>query len=104
MLHSARMLEVRKTETFGAWIGALRDREARSRILVRIDRLATGNPGQHRVLGGGVSELKIDHGPGYRVYYHQRGTTVVILLCGGTKTTQRSDIRTAQAMARQLET
>ena len=97
------MLEVRKTETFAAWIDTLRDREARSRILVRIDRLATGNPGQHRVLGGGVSELKIDHGAGYRVY-HQRGTTVVILLCGGTKSTQRSDIRTAQAMARQLET
>ena len=98
------MLEVRKTETFAAWIDTLRDREARSRILVRIDRLATGNPGQHRVLGGGVSELKIDHCPGYRVYYHQRGTTVVILLCGGTKSAQRSDIRTAQAMARQLET
>ena len=98
------MLEVRKTETFAAWIEVLRDRQARSRILLRIDRLADGNPGQHRVLGGGVNELKIDHGPGYRVYYHQRGTAVVILLCGGNKATQRSDIRTAQAMVRQLET
>lgn len=98
------MVEVRKTQAFDAWISALRDREARARILVRIDRLAAGNPGKHRVLVGGVSELKIDHRPGYRVYYHQRGATLVILLCGGDKSTQRSDIRTAQAMARQLET
>lgn len=88
---------------FDAWIAALRDRQARARILARIDRLATGNPGQHRVLGGGIGELKIDHGPGYRVYYHQRGTTVVILLCGGTKSTQRDDIRMAQALVAQLE-
>ena len=97
------MLEVRKTETFDAWIATLRDRQARARILIRIDRLAAGNPGQHRVLTGGVNELKIDHGPGYRVYYHQRGATVVILLCGGNKSTQRNDIRTAQAMVGQLE-
>lgn len=88
---------------FDAWIAALRDRQARARILARIDRLATGNPGQHRVLGGGIGELKIDHGPGYRVYYHQRGTTVVILLCGGTKSTQRDDIHMAQALVAQLE-
>lgn len=97
------MLEVRKTDAFDAWIAALRDRQARARILVRIDRLAAGNPGQHRVLAGGVVELKIDHGPGYRVYYHQRGTAVVILLCGGSKPSQRDDIRTAQALVRQLE-
>lgn len=97
------MFEVRKTGAFDAWIATLRDRQARARILVRIDRLAMGNPGQHRVLAGGVSELKIDHGPGYRVYYHQRGSTLVILLCGGDKQSQRSDIRSAQAMVGQLE-
>lgn len=98
------MVVVRKTEAFDAWISAFCDRQARDRILVRIDRLAAGNPGKHRILAGGVNELKIDHGPGYRVYYHHRGDAVVILLCGGDKSTQRSDIRAAKAIARQLET
>jgi putative addiction module killer protein len=97
------MFEVRKTDAFDAWIATLRDRQARARILMRIDRLGMGNPGQHRILPGGVCELKIDHGPGYRVYYHQRGTALVILLCGGDKRSQRSDIQSAQAMVQQLE-
>lgn len=98
------MVVVRKTEAFDAWISALRDRQARDRILVRIDRLAAGNPGKHRTLAGGVNELKIDHGPGYRVYYHHRGDALVILLCGGDKSSQHSDIRTAKTKVRQLET
>ena len=108
------MLEVRKTDAFATWFNALRDREAKLRIQVRIDRLAFGNPGQHRVLAeialqeghaltGGVGELKIDYGPGYRVYYVQQGETVVILLCGGHKGSQQTDIRTARSLARQLE-
>ena len=98
------MIEVRKTDAFNAWLDALRDRDARLRILVRIDRLAFGNPGQHRILAGGLCELKIDHGPGYRVYYVQRGHTLIILLCGGDKHSQQRDILTAGALARQLET
>ena len=98
------MIEVRKTDAFAVWFDALRDRETRLRIQVRIDRLAFGNPGQHRVLAGGVCELKIDHGPGYRVYYAQRGSTLIILLCGGEKHGQQRDIRKARALARQLET
>jgi putative addiction module killer protein len=85
------------------WFDALRDRDARLRIMVRIDRLAFGNPGQHRVLSGGVCEMKIDQGPGYRVYYAQRGETLAILLCGGDKRSQQRDIRAALAMAQQLE-
>ncbi|MEO6138654.1 MAG: type II toxin-antitoxin system RelE/ParE family toxin [Luteimonas sp.] len=96
-------MEVRKTDAFATWFNALRDRDARLRILVRIERLAFGNPGQHRVLSGGVCEMKIDHGPGYRVYYAQRGDVLVVLLCGGDKRSQQRDIRAAVAMAQQLE-
>lgn len=98
------MIEVRKTEAFAAWFTALRDRQARLRVQVRIDRLAIGNPGQYRALTGGVHEMKIDHGPGYRVYYVHRGEVLVVLLCGGDKRSQRKDIQTAIAMAQQLET
>ena len=97
------MIEVRKTEAFAAWFDTLRDHAAKARIQVRIDRLALGNPGNRRVLTGGVSELKIDHGPGYRVYYTQRRDVLIVLLCGGDKRSQRSDIEAAIAMARQLE-
>lgn len=97
------MIEVRKTEVFATWFAALRDREARIRIQVRIDRLAMGNPGQHRVLTGGVCEMKIDHGPGYRVYYARRGQAWVLLLCGGSKKTQNADIDVALALAKELE-
>lgn len=97
------MIEVRKTEIFAAWFSALRDRGARIRIQVRIDRLAMGNPGQHRVLTGGVCEMKIDHGPGYRVYYARHGDAWVVLLCGGSKKTQNADIDAALALAKELE-
>jgi putative addiction module killer protein len=95
VVYSTGMIEVRKTEVFAAWFNALKDRRARLLLQVRIDRLAHGNPGQTRALQGGVHELKIDHGPGYRVYYAQRGRTLVILLCGGDKRTQRKDIDAA---------
>lgn len=97
------MIEVRKTEIFADWFAALRDREARIRIQVRIDRLSMGNPGQHRLLTGGVCEMKIDHGPGYRVYYARHGDAWVVLLCGGSKKTQNADIDAAVALAKELE-
>lgn len=97
------MIEVRKTKAFAAWFDGLRDTQAKLRVQVRIDRLASGNPGQYRVLAGGVCELKIDHGPGYRVYYVQRGDVLIVLLCGGDKRTQRTDIAAALAMASMLE-
>jgi putative addiction module killer protein len=97
------MVEVRKTQVFEDWFISLRDRGARLRIQVRIDRLAFGNPGQHRVLTGGVCEMKIDHGPGYRVYYARHGDALILLLCGGDKASQAADIKAAKAMARELE-
>jgi putative addiction module killer protein len=96
------MFEIRKTETFARWIDELRDIHARARIQARIERLATGNPGDVRPVGEGVSELRIDYGPGYRVYYTKRGRTVLILLAGGDKRTQATDIKTALRLARNL--
>jgi putative addiction module killer protein len=96
------MLEVRQTGTFAAWFRGLRDRQAKARILVRIDRLSLGNPGDVRPVGEGVSELRIDYGPGYRVYFVQRGTSVVVLLAGGNKRTQRQDIGIALETARSI--
>ena len=80
----------------------LKDRQARARVQDRLLRLRYGNPGQHRILKGGVYELKIDYGPGYRVYYTQRGEVLVILLCGGDKTTQATDIKAATRMAKEV--
>jgi putative addiction module killer protein len=82
---------------FEDWLRGLRDVQARARIRVRIDRLSLGNAGDARPVGGGVWELRIDYGPGYRVYYAQSGTDIILLLCGGDKTTQAADIRLAQA-------
>jgi putative addiction module killer protein len=96
------MVEIRKTELFARWIDGLKDVRARARILVRIERLAAGNPGDVRPVGEGVSELRIDYGPGYRVYYTQRGQSAIILLAGGGKITQDKDIRTALRLARNL--
>ena len=96
------MFEVRKTETFAKWLDALKDIRARARILVRIERLVAGNPGDVKHLGGGVSELRIDYGPGYRVYYKKHGRQVVILLAGGDKRTQSKDIKTALRLADNL--
>lgn len=94
------MLEIRQTEIYAEWFASLRDRQARARIDVRIRRLSLGNPGDVRPVGEGVSELRIDYGPGYRIYFVQRGQQVVILLAGGDKRTQAKDIETAVALAR----
>jgi putative addiction module killer protein len=96
-------MRVEATAKFHSWINALKDRPVRARILVRIDRLAHGNPGRHRRLAAGVSELKIDVGPGYRVYYTQRGADLIILLGGGDKSSQTRDIEAALALARSLK-
>jgi len=87
------------TEDYSTWIDGLKDLAGRARIQARIARLADGNPGQHRVLSQGICELKIDAGPGYRVYYTMRGKVLVILLIGGDKSTQRTDIRRAKELA-----
>lgn len=88
---------------FDAWFARLRDRTARVRIQARIDRLSLGNPGQHRILASGLCELKIDHGPGYGVYYVERGRVLVVLLSGGDKRTQQQDIELATTLKRMLE-
>ena len=97
------MIEVRETERFSEWLKGLRDQVARARIAVRIRRLAFGNPGDVRPVGEGVSELRVDHGPGYRVYFTRRGEVLIVLLCGGDKSTQARDIRNARTMANDLE-
>ena len=96
------MLEIRKTEAYARWIDNLRDLQARARVQVRIERLAAGNPGDVKAVGEGVSELRIDYGPGYRVYFTKRGRKLVILLAGGDKTTQSADIKVALRLARNL--
>ena len=96
------MIEIRKTETYAKWIDGLRDLHRRARILARVERLAMGNPGDVKPVGEGVSELRINYGPGYRVYYTRRGRELVILLAGGDKSTQPRDIKTALSLARNL--
>ena len=96
------MIEVRQTEAFSKWLRKLRDRQARARIQTRIDRLQLGLAGDVRPVGEGVSELRIDYGAGYRVYFVQRGRELVILLAGGDKRTQNRDIKTAIELARNL--
>jgi putative addiction module killer protein len=96
-------MRVEMTEVYRDWIDAVKDRLIRARILVRVDRLVHGNPGQHRVLSDGVCELKIDVGPGYRVYYTEHAGVLVVLLAGGNKSTQQKDIRTAIALAKGLK-
>ena len=95
-------MEVRKTEIFAKWLGRLSDIKTRSRILARIERLADNNPGDVKPVGEGISELRIDYGPGYRVYYLMRRRELVILLAGGDKRTQASDIKTAIRLAKNL--
>jgi putative addiction module killer protein len=94
------VIEIRKTEFFADWLDGLRDLQGRARIQARIERLAMGNPGDVRPVGEGVSELRINCGPGYRVYYVRRGQELVILLAGGDKSTQAKDIKTALRLAR----
>lgn len=99
MEYNRLMIEIRQTLEYVTWFDGLKDRQARARIGVRIDRLALGNPGDVKPVGGGVSELRIDYGPGYRVYFAQRGNTLVILLAGGDKRTQEQDIKAALKLA-----
>jgi len=96
------MIEVRRTEVYAKWLDGLRDVRARARVLVRVERLAAGNAGDVRPVGEGVSELRIDYGPGYRVYFKKQGRTIVMLLAGGDKRTQSRDIETALRLARNL--
>jgi len=96
------VVEIRKTELFARWLDGLRDIRARARVQVRIERLAAGNPGDVRPVGEGVSEMRIDYGPGYRVYFKRIGREIVILLAGGEKRTQPTDIKTALRLARHL--
>jgi putative addiction module killer protein len=93
-------MRVEKTDEYRAWLDALKDKAGRARILMRVDRLIHGNPGLHRDLTEGVSELKIDVGPGYRVYYTMRGSYLLLLLAGGDKSSQQKDIAHAMALNR----
>jgi putative addiction module killer protein len=93
-------VRVEKTQEYAEWIDTLKDQAGRARILVRVERLINGNPGPHRNLTDGVSELKIDTGPGYRVYYSQRGTRLLLILAGGDKSSQSNDIQAAIKLAK----
>jgi putative addiction module killer protein len=96
------MIDVRKTDAFEQWLSSLRDVRAQARIVSRIDRVAFGLMGDTKPVGDGVREMRVDYGPGYRVYFVQRGKTIIILLCGGDKRTQDKDIKIAKAMAADL--
>ncbi len=96
------MIEIRQTDAYSLWFNGLRDRQARARINARIRRLSLGNPGDVKPVGEGVSEMRIDYGPGYRVYFVQSGQTLVVLLAGGDKRTQSGDIENALKLAREL--
>jgi putative addiction module killer protein len=103
MNYTPPAITILKSEAFDTWFSTLRDRKAKVRIAARIDRFAHGNPGDTRPVGLGVSEMRIDHGPGYRVYFRQQGPVVVLLLCGGDKRTQAADIRRAIRIAADWE-
>jgi len=96
------MKTLKTTPVFDSWMRALKDRQAVARIRIRLDRLALGNPGSHRMLKAGVAELKIDYGPGYRVYFTERDGEVTVFLCGGDKKDQDGDIAMAERMAKEL--
>jgi putative addiction module killer protein len=96
-------MEIRETEAYSDWFDSLRDQRAKARINIRIRRLSLGNPGDAKPVGNGVSELRISYGPGYRVYFIQRGPVLVVLLCGGDKSTQTVDIEKAKELASKLE-
>jgi putative addiction module killer protein len=97
------MVEIRQTEVYSSWFGTLRDRTGKARIDIRIRRLSLGNPGDVKPVGEGVSELRIDYGPGYRVYFLRRGRSVVVLLAGGDKQSQAGDIKKALELAKSLK-
>lgn len=96
------MIEIRETEHFANWLDNLRDIQSKARVLVRIERLASGNAGDVKPVGEGVSEMRINYGPGYRVYFIQRGSELIILLAGGDKSSQLRDIKTAIRLANKL--
>lgn len=96
------MFDIHKTQAFASWLADLRDRQARARIIVRMERMQAGNFGDHKSIGEGLSEMRIDYGPGYRVYFTVRGARIVILLCGGDKGTQRMDIAKAKQLAKEV--
>ncbi|MHB8762681.1 MAG: type II toxin-antitoxin system RelE/ParE family toxin [Coriobacteriia bacterium] len=96
------MIEIRQTDEYESWFDGLRDREARFRIIVRIRRLSLGNLGDVKPVGEGVSELRITYGPGYRIYIKQQGDTLVVLLAGGDKSSQKRDVERAKQLAREL--
>ena len=96
------MIEVRQTSTFSNWLVGLRDHNARARIVTRIRRMELGNPGDVKAVGEGVSEMRITYGPGYRVYFVTMGSTIVVLLCGGDKSSQSRDISLAKQMAKEI--
>jgi putative addiction module killer protein len=100
--YTLSVIAIRQTEVFASWLRALRDRQARSRIQIRIDRLLLGLPGDVKPVGEGVSELRIDYGPGYRVYFAQRGRELIVLLAGGDKRTQNRDIKKAIQLSQDL--
>lgn len=100
--YSSHMIEVRQTVVFSDWLSTLRDRNAAARIAIRIRRLELGNPGDIKAVGEGVSEMRIDYGPGYRLYLTYTGRTLVILLCGGDKSSQSRDIAQAKKMAKEI--
>jgi len=96
------MFEIQKTDKFDGWLLGLADQKAKAKIASRIERLGLGNPGDVKPVGEGVSEMRVPHGPGYRVYYKQTGKTIVLLLCGGDKSTQEKDIKQAKEIAAEL--
>jgi putative addiction module killer protein len=96
------MFEVQKTDEFDKWLSGLADQKALAKITSRIERLGLGNPGDFRPVGQGLSEMRVPHGPGYRVYFKQTGKTIVLLLCGGDKSTQVKDIKRAKEIAAEL--
>ena len=96
------MYEVRQTEEFSRWFAGLRDATAKARVLTRIRRLSLGNPGDVKPVGAGISELRIDYGPGYRIYFIRSGSEVVVLVCGGDKSMQGEDIRRAKILTQEL--
>src|SRR5580698_7981868 len=98
------MIEVRQTDDFRAWLRNLHDDKAVARIGARLRRLEQGNPGDTKSLGSGLLEMRVDYGPGYRLYYVRRGAIIVVLLCGGDKRTQQRDIKRARELAAELET